>query len=200
MHNDKGQSVSPLAKVARCFSLALLGAVCTTLAAPTLAHADDSDEGSRSRRDRDGTRTHIAVDFDFGGAIDEPGAESGGGGAIRLGQELDLFLVSLTPELGGSYHSFTGDADNRLYAGFLGGRLGFGKIIEPSIFAHVGVGHLNGVGSRTAPLMDGGLAIDLTILPLIDLGVHGGYNVLFARADSGALDFYTLGAHAALVL
>jgi hypothetical protein len=175
-----------------------VSAACLAVATPALA--DDADEGSRSRHDGDGSRTHIAVDFDFGGAIDEPGAESGGGGAIRLGQELDLFLVSLTPELGGSYHAFNGYADNKLYAGFLGGRLGFGKIIEPSIFAHVGVGHLSGEQARTAPIMDGGLALDLTILPLIDLGVHGAYNVLFPRGDGSTLDFYTLGAHAALVL
>lgn len=178
--------------------LGLLGAACLAVTAP--AHAEDADDGSRDRRDRDGSRTHIAVDVDFGNAIDEPGADAGGGGAIRLGQELDLFLVSLTPEFGGSYHSFSGTADNKLYAGFLGGRLGFGKIIEPSIFAHAGVARLTGDDERTAPIIDGGLALDLTILPLIDIGVHGGYNVLFPRGDGGALDFVTLGAHAALVL
>jgi hypothetical protein len=154
---------------------------------------DDSDE-------RDDSSTNIAVDFDFGAALDEPGTSAGGGGALRIGQEFDLFLISLTPEIGGSYHSFGGDDETRLYAGFLGGRLAVGKIIEPSIFAHVGVGHVQGFEERTAPLVNGGLALDFTLLPLIDLGVHGGYNVMFPRNDGSALEFVTLGAHAALVL
>lgn len=168
--------------------------------ATLIAAAPASAQDRESRRDRDGGKTHIAVDFDFGTAIDAPGARSGGGGAIRLGREFDLFLVSLIPELGGSYHAFGGDDDARLYAGFLGGRFAVGKIIEPSIFAHLGVGRLSGAESRTAPLLDAGLAVDFTLLPLINLGVHGAYNVMFPRDDGTSLRFVTLGAHAALVL
>jgi len=182
----------------------LAAVACVTIAAP--ARADDDtrrstdDDSGRSRRDRDNSRTHIAVDFDFGTAIDAPSTKAGGGGALRLGQEFDLFLVSLTPEFGGSYHAFGGDDQTKLYTGFLGGRLAIGKIIEPSIFAHVGVGHVDGFESRTAPVMDGGLALDFTLLPLIDLGVHGAYNVMMPRDDGSALKYVTLGAHAALVL
>jgi hypothetical protein len=154
---------------------------------------DDSDE-------RDDSNTNIALDFDFGAALDEPGTSAGGGGALRIGQELDLVLISLTPEVGGSYHTFGGADKTRLYAGFVGGRLAVGKVIEPAIFGHVGVGHVQGFESRTAPLVDGGLALDFTLLPLIDLGVHGAYNVMFPRNDGSALEFVTLGAHAALVL
>ncbi|HYQ18779.1 MAG TPA: hypothetical protein VEQ58_23550, partial [Polyangiaceae bacterium] len=162
---------------------------------------DDDDGGSgRSRKDNDKSKTHIAVDFDFGTAIDAPATKNGGGGQLRLGQEFDLLLVSLTPEFGGGYHAFGGDDQTKLYTGFLGGRFAVGKIIEPSIFAHVGVGHVSGAESRTAPVLDGGLAIDFTLLPLIDLGVHGAYNVMMPRDDGSALKFVTLGAHAALVL
>jgi hypothetical protein len=49
-------------------------------------------------------------------------------------------------------------------------------------------------------MLDGGLAIDFTLLPLIDLGVHGAYNVLLPRGDTDAFKFVTLGAQAALVL
>ncbi|MBW8885977.1 MAG: hypothetical protein JF612_14655 [Planctomycetia bacterium] len=82
----------------------------------------------------------------------------------------------------------------------MGGRFAVGKIIEPSIFGHVGVGHVQGFETRTAPIMDAGLALDFTLLPLIDLGVHGGYNVMLPRNDGSALKFFTLGAQAALVL
>jgi hypothetical protein len=181
------------------FGLGAAASLCVAL--PARADEPRYDEGTHeSRRDRDQTRTHIAVDFDYAAAIDTPDTSDGGGGALRLGQELDLFLVSLTPEIGGGYHSFTGDTDARLYSGFLGGRFAIGKIVEPSVFGHVGVGHVSGFESRTAPVMDAGLAIDFTLLPLIDLGLHGAYNVMLPRNDSSALKFVSLGAQAALVL
>jgi hypothetical protein len=181
--------------------LGLLAATCLAVAPP--ARADDGrDEGEHdNRRDRDSSKTHVAVDFDFNSAVDAPQTEVGGGGALRLGQELDLFLVSLTPELGGGYHVFGSGADrSKLYSGFLGGRLAIGKIIEPSLFGHVGVGRLDGPDARTAAVLDGGLAIDFTLLPLIDLGLHGAYNVMLPRDDGTSFKFVTLGAQAALVL
>jgi hypothetical protein len=186
----------------------LLGFTAATVAIALPARADDDSppprdddsESHHSRKDNDKSKTHIAVDFDFGTALDAPGTKAGGGGALRLGQEFDLFLVSLTPELGGGYHAFGGNDETRLYSGFIGGRLAIGKIVEPSIFAHLGVGHTAGLESRTAPIMDAGLAIDLTLLPLIDLGFHAGYNAMFPRDDGSALKFVTLGAQAALVL
>ncbi|RYZ08351.1 MAG: hypothetical protein EOO73_07830 [Myxococcales bacterium] len=166
----------------------LLGAATWMVATPALAAGG-----------RGAGKTHIAVDFDFTTAVDEDSTDSGGGGALRLGQKYDLLLVSLTPELGGGYHGFGGGSDAKLYSGFIGGRLGIGKIIEPSVFGHVGLGRLEGVAPRTAPLLDAGVALDLTILPLIDLGLHGAYNVMMPKDDGTALKFVTLGAHAALV-
>jgi hypothetical protein len=186
-------------KIAR--SLLLTGLALGSLGVALPAHAEEREhDENESRRDKDKSKTHIAVDFDFGTALDEPETKSGGGGAVRLGQEFDLFLVSLTPEMGGSYHAFGGNDETRLYAGFLGGRLAIGKIVEPSVFAHLGVGHVSGFESRTAPLLDAGLAIDFTLLPLIDLGLHGAYNTMLPRDDGSSLEFLTLGAHAALVL
>jgi hypothetical protein len=189
----------------------LAAATCVAITS-TPARADDDDSGARrarsddddggsSRRDNDKSKTHIALDVDFATAIDAPVTKAGGGGALRLGQEFDLLLISLTPEFGGSYHAFGGDDETKLYAGFLGGRLAIGKIVEPSLFAHVGVGHVKGLEeTRTAPMIDGGLAIDFTLLPLIDLGLHGAYNVLLPGDDASALKYVTLGAHVALVL
>lgn len=178
----------------------MLGAasLCVLCAASPARADDDRDTGSR--RDRDGMKTHIAFDLDYNTAVDEPRADPGAGGALRLGKELDLFLISFTPELGGSYHGFGGDERTRIYSGFLGGRLAVGKILEPSIFGHVGVGHVSGIESRTAPSLDAGLALDFTLLPLIDLGVHGAYNVLLPSKDDPALKYLTLGAQAAIVL
>jgi len=168
------------------------------------AHADDArrDSGDYDdhRHDHDRGKLHIALDFDFDAALDAPQTKAGGGGALRLGEKYDLLLVSFTPELGGSLHSFGGSDQTKLYEGFLGGRFGVGKILEPSIFGHVGVGHVRGLETRTAPVLDAGLALDFTLLPLVDLGLHGGYNVMLPRNDGTALKFFTLGAQAALVL
>jgi len=182
--------------------LGLASVACVVATSP--ARADEysrrSDDDGGSRRDHDKSRTHIAVDFDYSTALDAPATKSGGGGALRFGQEFDLLLISLTPELGGSYHGFGGSDDAKLYTGFLGGRLAVGKIVEPSIFGHLGLGRLEGNEKRTAPVMDAGLAVDFTLLPLIDLGVHGAYNVMLPRDDGSSLKYLTLGAHAALVL
>lgn len=173
---------------------ALLAAACWS--APATADAEDRASG----RDNDSSTTHIAVDFDVNAAVEAPEVDAGGGGALRIGRELDLFLVSLTPEIVGSYHSFSGEEKSKVYAGLLGGRLAIGKILEPAIFAHGGVARLDGSDARTGAILDGGVALDFTLLPLIDIGVHGAYNVILPRGDGEAFKFVTLGAQAALVL
>lgn len=157
-----------------------------------VARADDDDD------DKIG-RTHIAVDFDFNTALDTPNVETGGGGALRLGRQVNLILLKLTPEIGGGYHAFGGANEPRVYSGFIGGRLGVGAVLEPSIYGHLGLAHVSGPGSRTAPILDAGLALDFTLLPLIDLGLHAGYNAMLPRDDGSTLKFLTLGAQAALV-
>jgi hypothetical protein len=169
-----------------------LGAGIAGLTYTADARADDDD-------DHQVGRTAIGVDLDFNTMIDTPRDESGGGGALRVGRQLGLILIKLTPELGGSYHAFSGDGDAQLYSGFVGARLGVGAVIEPSIYGHVGVAHISGFERRTAPLLDAGLALDFTLLPLIDLGLHAGYNVMLPRQNVPAFKFVTLGAQAALV-
>jgi hypothetical protein len=154
---------------------------------------------TQSANARDGiAKTVIALDLDFAAPISEPETDGGGGGAIRFGQKLDLVLVSLTPEIGGSYHRFGGTGSPEVYRGFIGGRLGVGKVIEPSIFAHVGAGKLDGAANYFSPTLDAGAALDLTLLPLINIGVHASYDALLARDEHPAFDWYTLGLHAAL--
>jgi hypothetical protein len=177
----------------------ILAAGASTIALPAQAQEARRDGDGGGDND-DGSRTQIAVDFDFNSAISEPAVDSGGGGALRVGQQFDLILVSLTPEFSGSYHAFEGDTETTIYAGVLGGRLAVGKIIEPSIFAHLGVARADGFENRIAPLLDLGAALDFTMLPLIDLGVHSAYNRMFPRDNGSSLSYLTLGIHAALIL
>lgn len=150
--------------------------------------------GKQARAD-----TKLAFDLDWVGGIDEPGVDPGAGGALRLGQELDLIVLSLTPEVGASYHSFGGDAELSHTSGFIGARLTLGKVLEPGVFAHLGVGHLSGAGdlSETAAAVDAGLSLDFTLLPVIDIGAHAAYDALLV-SDADAFDWYRVGLHAAL--
>jgi hypothetical protein len=158
---------------------------------PAIAR-DDADEGGS---------TTIALDLEYAGDIDEDDIEGGSGGAIRLGRQADLVAITLTGEIGGGYHGFGGDADLRVYRGFLGGRLQVGKILEPGIYGHLGIAKLDvdPGDSRTAPTFDAGLFLDLTVLPLVDVGVHAGYDTVLGTGDANAFDYWVAGAHAALV-
>jgi hypothetical protein len=87
-----------------------------------------------------------------------------------------------------------------VWRGLVGGEVRIGKILEPGVFAHVGVGHLSGVGAFTAPAFDVGLALDLTLIPLIDIGAHVAYNALLGDDERTGFSWLTAGLHAALVI
>jgi len=145
--------------------------------------------------------TAIGADLDYTNGINEPAVGSGTGFNVRLGYKLDLLLVQLTPEIGGAYHTFSGDAGAKFSQGIVGGRLQFGKIIEPGLYAHLGYGHLsaaegNGHSGVTA---DAGVQLDFTLLPIIDIGVHAGYNGMLKSDNRDAFDSYVLGLHGSLV-
>ncbi len=145
--------------------------------------------------------TSIGVDLDYTNGIEEPQVGSGTGFNVRLGYKVDLLVLQLTPEIGGAYHTFSGDAGAKFSQGIVGGRVSFLKVLEPGIYAHLGYGHLaTDLGDgRSGATADAGLTLDLTILPFIDLGVHGGYNAMLKSGDHPAFDSYVLGLHGALI-
>jgi hypothetical protein len=152
--------------------------------------------------DRPHSKLMLALDLDYASVLSPDILQEGGGGAVRIGTEHDLFLVSLIPELTLDYHSFGTDTRDsaKIFTGKLGGRIRFLKIVEPGIFAHVGVGNIGGYNtvSHTGVALDMGATLDLTILPLIDLGLHVAWNRIFGGYDEGT-SYYTSGAHVALV-
>jgi hypothetical protein len=161
------------------------------------AFAHDEDGDGRE----EGGRLMIALDLDYSAALtNENLADTGGGGALRIGSEQDLFLVSLIPELTLDYHTFSGPWDATALTGKLGGRIRFLKIVEPGIFAHAGVGRIGGDDPHTGFAFDAGVTVDLTILPVIDLGLHAAWNRVFGGESHPGLSYATFGAHVALVL
>jgi hypothetical protein len=145
--------------------------------------------------------TAIAGDLDYAAPIDSV-ANAGGGFGIRLGQQLDVSPLVLTPELAFTYHGFSGDFAPAVYRGTAGLRLGVGEVIRPGIFGHLGIGRMtvDSPGpdlSHTAFTWDAGVFLDLTVLPLLNIGVHGAFNHL--NGDVSSFEWVTVGAHAALV-
>jgi hypothetical protein len=70
------------------------------------------------------------------------------------------------------------------------------------VFVHAGIGHLSlpdSLPSHTAFSYDAGAFLDLTLLPLLDLGVHGAYNRVTPGDEVEAFEWATVGAHAALI-
>lgn len=145
--------------------------------------------------------TALGVDVDYAHGIDEPGVGSGTGFNARLGYKLDLLVLQLTPEVGGGYHTFSGLAGAKFSQGFVGGRVQFGKILSPGLYAHLGYGHLSEVfgNAHSGATGDAGVTLDLTLLPLVDLGVHAGYDGLLKSGAYPAFDTYVLGVHAAVI-
>lgn len=145
--------------------------------------------------------TAIGVDIDYTNGINEPAVSSGTGFNVRLGYKLDLLVLQLTPEIGGGYHTFSGDLSPKFSQGIVGGRLQFGKVLEPGLYAHLGYGHLSAAGfdGHSGATADAGVTLDLTLLPLLDVGVHGGYNGMLKSGDYSAFDTYVLGVHGALI-
>jgi len=149
----------------------------------------------------------IALEADFAVPVSVNGAKPGAGGALRGGYELDLAILHVMPEVGVGFHKLTDDGPS-VFRGFVGGRAGVGAGVRFAGFAHIGYGSVGypGVpvgGSDTsygAPIFDGGLALDFTLLPVIDLGLHGSYNTALSKTGSADTPRWIgLGAHLAIV-
>lgn len=143
----------------------------------------------------------IGLDLDYALPIDSIG-EGGGGFAIRLGQQVHLPMVAITPEVAFAYHSYSGSGDPATYRGVGGLRVGIGEIFRLGPFAHLGVGHLDldfaSDPSYTGFTYDVGGFFDLTLIPFLNIGVHGAYNQI-AFGDEPTFKWLTFGAHGELI-
>lgn len=148
----------------------------------------------------------LALDLEAALPTDSvPDAKAGWGGAVRFGNEWNLVLLKLTPEIQGNYHSFGGASEANQFGVMAGGRLGIGLLLQPSVYAHAGVGHygyhtlLRDV-SQTSLAYDVGLALDITALPIVDIGAHASLNGVAGDDDADPFTWYSIGGHIALSL
>jgi hypothetical protein len=185
----------------RCFRALIvvgLGATLSSMAPP--ARADDDDEDEKDDDKAGSTKAGLDLEYVF---VEGEALDNGAGGALRLGREFDAALLTLTPEIGASYHSLNGVLDASLYRGFAGLRLSILKVIEPGIFAHVGYGHIDFRGdlgpidpSHGSFTYDVGATLDFTLLPVLDVGAHAAYNGLAGDSDFERINWVSAGGHA----
>jgi hypothetical protein len=144
-------------------------------------------------------RGHFDFGFDGEGAVPLGIPESpvgndvsgGGGFKVRVGDQIRFPRLRLTPEVAYGYdHLFATDAFGESFAWdmhrvVIGARFGFGRIIVPTIYGHVGYGWRNTgdptVAQTGGVALDGGFALDLHLIPHLGVGAHAEYATIAAR-------------------
>lgn len=144
-------------------------------------------------------KTKVAIDAEAS-ETDTPSDHGGYGFGLRIGHAWDLALLKLTPEFAASFHRFSGAPSASAESFLAGGRIGLSFVLEPSVFAHAGLGHYSyDVGtserSNTSLGYDVGLALDLTVLPVIDIGVHAAAAGVAGSASADPFSWLSLGGH-----
>lgn len=119
---------------------------------------------------------------------------------VRLGYRLPIPVLYLSVEGLGSWQRFShDDAPQQVWSGRGGARVGIDAIIGVKLYSHIGYTSLNGKGDIntidvSGMSWDAGLALDFTLLPVVDLGVHAGYTTLMDDAEN--LKWVEAGIHA----
>jgi hypothetical protein len=143
----------------------------------------------------------LSADLDAALSPDGPrGVDTGWGVGGRLGHRWRLLLIDLTPEFGFHYTTFGGSSDLTAWNASAGGRLGVNFILEPSVFAHAGLGHygydIAGKDyTQTALGYDFGFALDLTAIPIIDIGAHVAWMGVSGDEEMDSLGWVAVGGH-----
>jgi hypothetical protein len=136
---------------------------------------------------------------------------SGAGFKLRFGDQFRLrYGLRLTPEVGYAFdHLFPAGSDgaepwnmNRIFAGV---RLGFGRWVVPTIYAHLGVGFRSIGGPAQADLaqnttgftFDTGVAVDFYLTRHFAIGPHAEF--VDMATTPVAPQWLAFGAHADIV-
>jgi hypothetical protein len=124
------------------------------------------------------------------------GNDDGFGVGLRYGHEWDLAILSLVPELGLGYHAFGGPNDADAFTIYGGGRIAIGFVLEPSVYAHAGVGHVaTDATSFTSLAYDVGAALDLTAIPMVAFGPHLTLSGVAGNENRRAFSWMEIGGH-----
>lgn len=188
---SKRRAQSPLQTTSLPLAFALLLGALWHVVAPSQAHAGFT----------------IGADLESEIPVSQHQLSAGPGFAIRLGTQLHVPLIVLTPEIGFNLAHFGSDVEDggaSAYRGIAGIRAGFGELLRVGAYGHVGFAHVARTLvladlSHTSFSFDLGAFLDVTLLPLLDLGVHIGYGNVSGTDAIDSLQWINAGIHAALV-
>jgi hypothetical protein len=132
---------------------------------------------------------------------------SGGGGfKVRVGEQIRYPRLRFTPELGyGFDHLFATDNagasyDWDMHRLFAGARVGFGRLVVPTFYGHLGYGWRDTgdptVHEASGLAFDLGFALDFHIIPHLGFGGHVEYAAIDAEPYTPR--WLALGLHADL--
>jgi len=159
-------------------------------------------------------QSHLNLAFDGEGAIplgigrSPVGNDVNGGGGfkVRVGDQIRFPHLRVTPEGGYGYdHLFASDVTGDSFAWdmhrlFGGVRVGFGRIVVPTVYGHIGYGWRNTsdptVATSSGLAFDAGVALDLHIVPHLGIGAHAEYAMIDAQPFTP--HWLALGLHADL--
>jgi len=176
-------------------ALACLGMVWMPGRAQAARYAESVDESAAEHRGVG----HFDLGFDGEGAIPLGISRSpvgndlsgGGGFKVRVGDQIRFPRLRVTPEIGYGYdHLFASDIAGNSYAWDMhrliaGVRLGFGRVIVPTLYGHLGYGWRDtgdpAVSSANGLAVDGGFALDLHVIPHLGFGGHVEYAMIDAQ-------------------
>jgi len=193
------------------YSASGLASLALILVAGT-ANADGSEGDGSGERGYDGApRSSLDIAFDGEGAVPlmdrhfQSGNDLSGGGGfkIRVGDQFRFPRFRFTPEVGyGFDHLFATDNANTAYDWdmhrlFAGARLGFGRFITPTVYAHLGYGWRDTgdptVAEANGLAFDMGFALDFHIIPHVGFGGYVEYASIDAQPYTP--EWLALGLH-----
>jgi hypothetical protein len=153
-----------------------------------------------------------AIGVDLEGAIPlnaptrDPDALQGGSGfKVRFGQVFHVPFLRITPEIGYGFDRLFGNGGDHydsygwdMHRVFAGARLGFGAIVVPTVYAHVGYGWRTtddpSVPEGNGLAFDAGAALDLHLIRHFGFGAHAEYATI-ATGGGTTPQWLALGLH-----
>jgi hypothetical protein len=157
-------------------------------------------------------RSQFDLAFDGEGAVplmdhrfqDGNDLSGGGGFKIRVGDQIRFPRLRFTPEVGYGYdHLFaTDDAGNafdwNMHRVFAGARVGFGRLVVPTFYGHIGYGWRDTadptIAQASGVAFDLGFALDFHVVRHVGFGGHVEYAAIDAQPYTP--QWLALGLHA----
>jgi hypothetical protein len=158
-------------------------------------------------------RSSLDLAFDGEGAVPlmdrrfQSGNDLSGGGGfkVRVGDQIRFPGLRFTPEVGYGFDHLFATTDNQTFSYdwdmhrlFAGARIGFGHVVVPTFYAHVGYGWRDTadptVASASGVAFDAGFALDFHVVRHFGFGAHIEYAAIDAQPYTP--QWMALGLHA----